>query len=182
MVIITILFVEFSHQNNQMLYHWGLNDSKSLQVSRTLFSILTDFNNAIVWMVSTRPLISKSSSTCTSPLVTVARAPITIGITVNFTLHSFFCSLASSWYLSFLVLSYSFTLWSSATAKSTIREALIVIQWPRDFVLYILPLGLVRLRTFRLSAWVSKVQTWAQMFTRTRGECVIRRCQNKNPR
>ena len=26
-----------------------------------------------------------------------------------------------------------------------------VIQWPRDFVLYILPFGLIRLRTFRLA-------------------------------
>ena len=41
-----------------------------------------------------------------------------------------------------------------------------------DFVLYILPLGLVRHRTFRLSTWVSYVQTWAQMLTRTRGEDV----------
>ena len=52
----------------------------------------------------------------------------------------------------------------------------------RDFVLYILPLGLVRQRTFRLSTWVSLVQTWAQVLTRGRGGCVVHRCQNKNPR
>ena len=40
-------------------------------------------------MVSTRPLISKSSSPCTHPLVAVPRAPTTIGITVTFMLHSF---------------------------------------------------------------------------------------------
>ena len=45
-------------------------------------------------------------------------------------------------------------------------ECTYVILWSRDFVLYILPLGLVRPRTFRLSAWVSLVQTWAQMLTR----------------
>ena len=39
-------------------------------------------------MVSTRPLISKSS--CTIPLVTVPSAPITIGITVTFMFYFFF--------------------------------------------------------------------------------------------
>ena len=56
-----------------------------------------------------------------------------------------------------------------------------VIKWRRDFVLYIFPLGLVRLRTFRLSTWVSKVQTWAQVLTRAQGGCVVHWCQNKNP-
>ena len=55
-----------------------------------------------------------------------------------------------------------------------------VISWPRDFVLYILPLGLVRLRTFRFSTWVCSVQTRAQVLTRVRGGCVVHRCQNKN--
>ena len=36
--------------------------SKYPQVSRTLLSILADLKNAVVWMVSTCPLISKSSS------------------------------------------------------------------------------------------------------------------------
>ena len=48
-----------------MVFHWSLSDSKFLQVSRTLLSSLADLNNAVVWMVSTRPLISKSSSLCT---------------------------------------------------------------------------------------------------------------------
>ena len=39
------------------------------QVSRALLGILADLSNAIVWMVSTRPLISKSSSPFISPLV-----------------------------------------------------------------------------------------------------------------
>ena len=39
-----------------------LSDSKSLQVSRTLLSILAILNNAVVWMVSTRRPTSKSSS------------------------------------------------------------------------------------------------------------------------
>ena len=44
------------------------------------------------------------------------------------------------------------------------------------------PLGLVRLRTFQLSTWVSLVQTWVQVLTRVRGGCVVHSCQNKNPR
>ena len=40
----------------------GLSDSKSLQVFRTLLSILTNLNNAIVWMASIRPPLSNSST------------------------------------------------------------------------------------------------------------------------
>ena len=42
-------------------------------------------------------------------------------------------------------------------------------------------LGLVKLRKFRLSAWVSKVLTWVQVLTHARGGCVVHRCRNKNP-
>ena len=45
-----------------MVFRWCLNDSKSLQVSKTVFSILTDLNNAVVWIVLNRPPISNSSS------------------------------------------------------------------------------------------------------------------------
>ena len=47
-----------------MVFHWSLSDSKSPQVSRTLL------NNAVVWIVSTRPPTSKSSSPFCNPLVT----------------------------------------------------------------------------------------------------------------
>ena len=70
-----------------MVFHWSLSDSKSPQVSRTLLSIL---NNAVVWMVSTRPPSSKPSSPFSNPLVTVPNAPITIGIIVTCMFHSFF--------------------------------------------------------------------------------------------
>ena len=73
-----------------MVFHWILNDSKSPQVSRTLLSILAVFNNAVVWMVSTRPPTSKSSRPFNNPLVTVPNAPITIGIIVTFMFYSFF--------------------------------------------------------------------------------------------
>ena len=73
-----------------MIFHWRLSDSKSLQVSRTLPSILAVFNNSVVWMVSTRPPTSKSSRPIDNPLVTVTKAPITIRIIVTFMFHSFF--------------------------------------------------------------------------------------------
>ena len=71
----------------------------------TVRNILTDFNNALVWMVSSRPLTSKPSIPFTNPLVTVPSALITIGITVTFMLHSLFNSLTRPRYLSFCWLS-----------------------------------------------------------------------------
>ena len=97
--------------------------SKSPQVSRTLLSILAVLNNAVVWMDST-PVISKSSSPFNNPLVTVPKAPITIGIIDTFNFYSFFNFLARSRYLSFFSLSFSFILWLAGTAKSTILQVL----------------------------------------------------------
>ena len=141
-----------------MLSHLSLSDSESPQVSRTPLSILADLNqehqlqlaypslscstvffnsNAIIWMVSTRPLISKSSSPYINPLVTVPKAPITIGITVTFMFHSFFSSLARSRYLSPFSLSFSFIQYSTETPKFTIRQILFfwlsqgLVVWPR---------------------------------------------------
>ena len=107
-----------------MVFHWSLSDSKSPQVSRTLLSILAVFNNAVIWMVSTRPPTSKSSSPFSNPLVTVPNVPITVGIIVTSMFHSFFNSLARSRYLSFFSHSFSFILWSAGAAKSTILQVL----------------------------------------------------------
>ena len=107
-----------------MVFPWSLSDSKSPQVSRTLLSILAVLNNAVVWMVSTRPPTSKSSSPFSNPLVTVPNALITIGIIVTCMFHSFFSSLARSRYLSFFSHSLSFILWSAGTAESTILQVL----------------------------------------------------------
>ena len=81
-----------------MVFHWNLSDSKSLQVTRTLLSIPADLDNVIVWMMSTRPFISKSSSSCTNPLLTVPSAQITIGITVTVMFHRFFFSSLAMYY------------------------------------------------------------------------------------
>ena len=89
-----------------MVFHWSLSDNKSPQISRTLLSILADLNNAVVWVVSTRTLISKSTNPSTSYLMIVPSAPITIGVTVLFMFHSFLVLKQSlGTYLSFLFLS-----------------------------------------------------------------------------
>ena len=106
-----------------MVFHWSLIDSKSPQVFRTLLSILAVLSN-VVWMVSTRSPTSNSSSPFSNPLVTVPKAPITIGIIITFMFYSFFKSLARSRYVSFFSHSISFILWSAWTTKSTILQIL----------------------------------------------------------
>ena len=110
-----------------MLFHWSLSDCKSPQVSRTLLSILAVFNNAVVWMVSTRPPTIKSSWPFNNPLVTVPKAPITIGTIVTFMFHSFFNSLVRSRYLFLFSHSFSFIRWAAGTAKSTILQILFLL-------------------------------------------------------
>ena len=117
---IIIYSLEFSHQRKQMVFDWRLSDSKSPQISRSLLSILTVFNNAVVWMVYARSPTSKSSGLFNNLLLTMPKAPITIGITVTLMFHSFFNSLARSRYLSLFSHSFSFILWSAGTPKSTI--------------------------------------------------------------
>ena len=70
-----------------MIFHWSLSDGKSPQVFRTLLSILANLYNAVVWIVSTCPLIFKSSSPFNKHLRIVPSVPTTIGITVMFMLH-----------------------------------------------------------------------------------------------
>ena len=78
-------------------------------------------------MVSTRPLISKSSSPFINTLVTVLSETITIGITVTYMFHSFFSSLVTSRYLSLISLSFSFTPWSAGAEKSTTQQVLFLL-------------------------------------------------------
>ena len=73
-----------------IVFNWSLSDSNSLQVSRTLLSILAVLNNVVVWVVSSRPPTSKSSSPFSNPLVTIPKEPITIAIIVTYMFQSFF--------------------------------------------------------------------------------------------
>ena len=126
-----------------MIIRWILSDRKSPQLSRTLLSILAVLNNAVVWMVYTRPPTSKYFSAFSNSLVTVPNAPFTIVIIVTCNFHRFFNSLARPRYLSFFSHSLSFILWSAGTAKSTILRVLFflflffcwlllsLVFWPR---------------------------------------------------
>ena len=107
-----------------MVFHWSLSDSKSPQVSRTLLSILAGINNAVVWMVPTRLPTSKSSSPFNTHLLTVPKAPITIGIIVTFLFHSFFQFPCKVEVLVFLFTFFQFYSVVSGTAKSIILQIL----------------------------------------------------------
>ena len=122
-----LLLESFSHQRQLIFFPLSLSDSKSPQVSETFLSILTVLNNVEVWMVSTCPLISNSSSLFNNPLVTVPKEPITNDIIVTFMSHIFFNCLARSWYSSFFSLSFNFILWLAGTAKSTILQILFFV-------------------------------------------------------
>ena len=103
-------------------------------------------------MVSSRPLISNSSSPYTNLLVTVTGSPITNSITVIFMFIVFFSSLSRSRYLFLFSLSFSCSQWSVATAKSTVRQVffslfflnfsfrwlmLCLVAWPKLDDLYL---------------------------------------------
>ena len=119
-----------------MVFLWRLNDSKLPQVSRNLLSILAVFNNAVVWIVSTRPPNSKSFRPFNNPLFTVPKEPIRIGIIITFMFHIFFNSLARSRYLPLILHSFSFILWS-ADNFADFLFLLIIIVWSsdRDYVI-----------------------------------------------
>ena len=55
------------------VFHWSLSDCKSSQVSKTLLSIRIVLNNAVIWMVASRPQNSWSFSLFNNPLVTVSK-------------------------------------------------------------------------------------------------------------
>ena len=149
-----------------MVFHWSLSDTKSLQVFWALLNILADLNNAVVWTVSTCPIIAKSSSPCTNLLVTIPRTLITIGIIVTFMFHSFYNTPARSRYLFPFSHSLHFTLWSTGTAKSTILQVLSVL-------LILIRSG--RLAEIRWSVYISKSQrSLCVSFSRTdSGLCIF---------
>ena len=112
-----------------MFFHWSLSYSKPPRVSRTLLGILAYLNNEVVWMVTTRPVISKSSSPFINPLVTVPRAPITIGKTVIFMFHNFFQFPSKAQVLIFLFTFFQFYSVVSRDSKVTILQVLFFCCW-----------------------------------------------------
>ena len=107
-----------------MVFHWILTASESSQVSRTLLSILADFNNTLVPMVSVQPPISNVSSSFIKLLGTVLSASYITGITVSFMFRNMFSSLARSRYLSLFSFSLIFIPLFDETVMSTVWQVL----------------------------------------------------------
>ena len=81
---------------------------------------------AVVWLISTSPLFSKTFSPFTNPLWIVRNAPVTIGITVTFMFYSFPKFLARSWYFSLFAFFFFFLLYSlPGRCKHTSQQALV---------------------------------------------------------
>ena len=121
-----------------MGFQWSLNDRKSPQVSRTLLGIMVDLDNAIIWIISTFPLISKSTSPFTNPLEIILSALITIHIIITFIFSSIF-QLSSKVYV--LISLFTFFQFFSVIRRdgySSIRQIFFfswlsqsLVVWPR---------------------------------------------------
>ena len=98
-IIILLLWEFFLHQPELIVSHWNVSDSESPHVSRTLLSILTDLNNAAVWMASTCPLLSKSSSPFTNPLGIISSVRTPPDVTISFVFHRVFFQFSSKVYV-----------------------------------------------------------------------------------
>ena len=96
-----------------MVFHWSPSDNKSPQeVTRTLLSILADFNSAVVLIGSIVSLISMF-------IGTITRVSVTTGMTVYFIFHnSFQFSVKISLFVQ-LFASFSFSLWKVKVHKIT---------------------------------------------------------------
>ena len=104
-IIIVVICDFFTTSFNCFFFVFFLLKSEWQQVSSSvqeLFSVYGYLNNVVVRMISSSPLISKSSSPFIISLGIVPSAPITISITVTFMFHSFLVLwLSQRTYLSF---------------------------------------------------------------------------------
>ena len=85
LLLLSLLLLLFFSRSQLVVIHWGLSNSKSSQVSRSLISVRADLNNAVVCMVLILPLITNFACPFSITLVIVPRAPKIIDITVTFT-------------------------------------------------------------------------------------------------
>ena len=92
--------MSFSHQRELVVFRWSLSDSKSLQVSRGLLSIPADFNNAVVWGISTRPLIIIIIVVVVVAVVVDAAAVIVVVVSALSSFSQQCWSMVSHWSLS----------------------------------------------------------------------------------
>ena len=117
-----------------MVFHWSLSDSTSPQIFGTPLSIMADLN----YSVSIRPLISKSSSHCTKPLVTVPSAPFLqlVSPSLSYSVFFFFFSSQARIITTYILILTSFfplTLTSFFLLKSTwqvLKEIQFLLRFP----------------------------------------------------
>ena len=106
-----------------MVFHRSLNYNKSPPVSRTLLGILADFNNAIVWIVSTclfisnPPVLYQSFGDCT-------KSTNYNSCNGHFQGTQFLKNFPRFTYKYFFSLSFNFIQWSAGTAASMILQVL----------------------------------------------------------
>ena len=112
-----------------MFTYWSLSDSKSSpQISMNFLSILVDLKYAVIWIISSRSFISKSSCSCTNPSVTIERTNYN-WYNRHFHVPWFFQFPCKVQILISLLFSLNFTRWSAGTEKSTIWHVLFCFCW-----------------------------------------------------
>jgi len=102
----------------------SFDNNKFLQISSTFLRILAECNNTVFCNSTILVFIPISFSRFRNLDGVVPSAPIITGITFTFLFHSFFSSLAKSWYFCIFSFSFSSTLVSYGTAKSIIWHLL----------------------------------------------------------
>ena len=100
-------------------------ENKSPRISRTLLSILTKFNSAVVWMISILLLISSSSNLFSRLLRTAPTSPTTICITAPFRFHSFSALKQNPGICPVFRFAWFFALGSSEMAKSELKTIIL---------------------------------------------------------
>ena len=114
-------------------YHFCVScDNMFYLVSSTVLCILADLSNAEVWMVTTHPPISNSSSPFNNHLAIDPSAPFTIGITVSFLFRNLFRSLIMFKNFSLFSSSLIFIMWSGGTAKSSKWQVPFLLAFTRS--------------------------------------------------
>ena len=103
----------------------SFDNNKFLQISSTFLRILAECNNTVFCNSAILVSIPISFSLFGNLDGAVPSAPTITGITFTFLFHSFFSSLAKSWYFYIFSFSISSTLLSYGTAKSIIWHLLL---------------------------------------------------------
>ena len=127
-IVIELLFACFLHVRVLIVFQTWLSKSKSPQIFRTLLSILSDHNTAIVWMISMRPQILQFSRHLTKLFRTAPSVFSSLQLLLSlpsfttfffFFFFFFFTFLARSTYSFLFSFSFTFTLWSAWSSKSS---------------------------------------------------------------